>query len=83
MTLSKLSKLGFEITIMIFSSSAALTNPFKVPAAARAGAISPVDVVVPAQATTLGPEKTSFFQVSFGLLTSFQNFGSLGAFNSN
>merc|ERR1712176_1216098 len=34
----------------------------EVPAAARSGAISPIDVSVPAQATTLGPEKTSFFQ---------------------
>merc|ERR1719234_590571 len=35
---------------------------FKVPAAARSGAIAPVPVVVPAQNTGLGPEKTSFFQ---------------------
>jgi len=34
----------------------------KVAAPARAGAISPVDVIVPAQNTGLGPEKTSFFQ---------------------
>jgi len=34
----------------------------KVPAAAKAGALAPLDVVVPAQVTTLGPEKTSFFQ---------------------
>lgn len=34
----------------------------KVKAPARAGAIAPVDVVVPKQATALGPEKTSFFQ---------------------
>jgi len=31
-------------------------------APARAGAISPVDVIVPAQNTGMGPEKTSFFQ---------------------
>merc|ERR1711881_441864 len=31
-------------------------------APARAGALAPVDVVVPAQNTGLGPEKTSFFQ---------------------
>ena len=35
----------------------------KVKAPARAGAIAPVDVVIPAQNTGLGPEKTSFFQV--------------------
>jgi len=37
-----------------------LTN--KVQAPARAGAIAPLDVTVPAQNTGLGPEKTSFFQ---------------------
>ena len=31
-------------------------------APARAGAIAPVDVTIPAQVTSLGPEKTSFFQ---------------------
>ncbi|OWF49570.1 60S acidic ribosomal protein P0-like [Mizuhopecten yessoensis] len=34
----------------------------KVQAPARAGALAPLDVNVPAQATALGPEKTSFFQ---------------------
>jgi len=34
----------------------------KVQAPARAGAVAPLDVKVPAQQTTLGPEKTSFFQ---------------------
>lgn len=34
----------------------------KVQAPARAGALAPLDVKIPAQATTLGPEKTSFFQ---------------------
>jgi large subunit ribosomal protein LP0 len=34
----------------------------KVKAPARAGAVAPCNVVVPKQATTLGPEKTSFFQ---------------------
>jgi large subunit ribosomal protein LP0 len=37
-----------------------LTN--KVRAPAKAGAIAPLDVIVPAQNTGLGPEKTSFFQ---------------------
>uniref|UniRef100_A0A8C9TVX2 Large ribosomal subunit protein uL10 n=1 Tax=Scleropages formosus TaxID=113540 RepID=A0A8C9TVX2_SCLFO len=40
----------------------------KVPAAARAGAIAPCDVIVPAQNTGLGPEKTSFFQ-ALGITT--------------
>jgi len=34
----------------------------KVAAPARAGAIAPVDVIVPSQNTGMGPEKTSFFQ---------------------
>lgn len=34
----------------------------KVQAPARAGAVAPLDVKIPAQTTTLGPEKTSFFQ---------------------
>ena len=34
----------------------------KVGAPAKAGTIAPLDVTVPAQSTTLGPEKTSFFQ---------------------
>jgi large subunit ribosomal protein LP0 len=34
----------------------------KVSAPAKAGAIAPCDVTLPAQVTTLGPEKTSFFQ---------------------
>ncbi|XP_040206368.1 60S acidic ribosomal protein P0 [Rana temporaria] len=40
----------------------------KVPASARAGAIAPCDVTVPAQNTGLGPEKTSFFQ-ALGITT--------------
>uniref|UniRef100_A0A2K6TRR5 Large ribosomal subunit protein uL10 n=1 Tax=Saimiri boliviensis boliviensis TaxID=39432 RepID=A0A2K6TRR5_SAIBB len=35
----------------------------KVPATARAGAIAPCEVTVPAQNTGMGPEKTSFFQL--------------------
>lgn len=34
----------------------------KVQAPARAGAVAPLDVKIPAQTTSLGPEKTSFFQ---------------------
>merc|ERR1712176_1179380 len=39
-----------------------LVETFTVPAAARSGAIAPVEVTVPPQNTGLGPEKTSFFQ---------------------
>ena len=34
----------------------------KVKAPAKAGALAPLDVMVPAQNTGMGPEKTSFFQ---------------------
>jgi len=34
----------------------------KVQAPAKAGALAPIDVIIPAQNTGLGPEKTSFFQ---------------------
>jgi len=37
-------------------------NENKVAAPAKAGAVAPVDVSIPAQNTGLGPEKTSFFQ---------------------
>ncbi|KAK2097143.1 60S acidic ribosomal protein P0 [Saguinus oedipus] len=40
----------------------------KVPAASRAGATAPREVTVPAQNTSLGPEKTSFFQ-ALGITT--------------
>ena len=66
---------GFVLTNGDLKETRDLIETFKVPAAARAGAISPVDVVVPAQATTLGPEKTSFFQVPFTeFVTSIQFF---------
>ncbi|TRY57225.1 hypothetical protein DNTS_003298 [Danionella cerebrum] len=45
-----------------------LANKVSVPAAARAGAIAPCEVTVPAQNTGLGPEKTSFFQ-ALGITT--------------
>jgi len=53
---------GFVMTNGDLKEVRDLINTFKVPASARAGAISPLDVSVPAQTTTLGPEKTSFFQ---------------------
>merc|ERR1712112_782136 len=49
---------GFVLTNGDLKEVRDLINTFKVPA----GAISTIDVSVPAQATTLGPEKTSFFQ---------------------
>jgi len=53
---------GFVMTNGDLKEIRDLIESFKVPAAARAGAVSPVDVSVPAQTTTMGPEKTSFFQ---------------------
>ena len=53
---------GFVGTNGDLSEIRELIESFKVPAAARAGAMSPVDVVIPAQTTSMGPEKTSFFQ---------------------
>jgi large subunit ribosomal protein LP0 len=35
----------------------------QVPAAARAGAVSPVEVIIPAGSTGLDPGQTAFFQV--------------------
>jgi len=53
---------GFVFTKeeLVSVRDALLTNKVKAPA--RAGAVAPLDVVVPAQNTGLGPEKTSFFQ---------------------
>ena len=53
---------GFVLTNGDLKEVRDLIQTYKVPAAARTGAISPIDVTVPAQTTTLGPEKTSFFQ---------------------
>ena len=53
---------GFVLTNGDLKETRDLIETFKVPAAARTGALSPVDVIVPAQTTALGPEKTSFFQ---------------------
>ncbi len=55
---NKVKKFLYEINNLknlLFLSS-------QVAAPARAGAIAPVDVTIPAQVTGLGPEKTSFFQ---------------------
>merc|ERR1719337_27052 len=54
--------IGFVVTNGDLKEIRDLIQTYKVPAAARAGAISPCNVTVPSQATTLGPEKTSFFQ---------------------
>ncbi|CAF1161249.1 unnamed protein product [Adineta ricciae] len=53
---------GFVFTKENLSSIRDKLLENKVAAPARAGAIAPVDVTIPAQVTNLGPEKTSFFQ---------------------
>jgi len=54
--------IGFVFTKEDLSSIRDKLLENKVAAPARAGAIAPVDVSIPAQVTSLGPEKTSFFQ---------------------
>jgi len=56
------NNVGFVFTKEDLSEIRTVLLENKVQAPARAGAIAPLDVKVPAQATALGPEKTSFFQ---------------------
>jgi large subunit ribosomal protein LP0 len=60
--------MGFVFTKEDFTEIRDILLANKVPAAARAGAIAPCEVTVPAQNTGLGPEKTSFFQ-ALGITT--------------
>merc|ERR1712024_412562 len=53
---------GFVFTKMELLHVRDLLLSNKVKAPAKAGALAPVDVVVPALNTGMGPEKTSFFQ---------------------
>lgn len=53
---------GFVFTKLDLTDIRNVILENKVAAPAKAGAIAPVEVVVPAQNTGLGPEKTSFFQ---------------------
>jgi len=54
--------IGFVFTKSDLSATRDICTANKVKAPAKAGAIAPVDVWVPATVTTMGPEKTSFFQ---------------------
>jgi len=56
------NNVGFVFTREDLSEIRQVLIDNKVQAPARAGAVAPLDVKVPAQTTTLGPEKTSFFQ---------------------
>lgn len=53
---------GFVFTKEDLTDIRDLIKSNRVEAPAKAGAIAPLVVEIPAQATTLGPEKTSFFQ---------------------
>merc|ERR1712020_37691 len=53
---------GFVFTNEELTTVRDLLLSNKKAAPAKAGAIAPVDVVIPAQNTGMGPEKTSFFQ---------------------
>ena len=59
---------GFVFTKEDLTEIRAMLLANKVPAAARAGAIAPCEVTMPAQNTGLGPEKISFFQ-ALGITT--------------
>merc|ERR1711970_227960 len=54
--------IGFVFTKSDLQVVREILEQNRVAAPAKAGIIAPLDVIVPAQATTLGPEKTSFFQ---------------------
>lgn len=54
--------IGFVFTKGDLSTVRDICTSNKVKAPAKAGAIAPVDVWIPATVTTMGPEKTSFFQ---------------------
>jgi len=53
---------GFVFTKQDLSFVRDKISSNKVAAPAKAGAIAPCDVILPAQVTNMGPEKTSFFQ---------------------
>jgi len=54
--------IGFVFTKQDLSFIREKLSANKVAAPAKAGSIAPCDVVIPAQVTNMGPEKTSFFQ---------------------
>jgi large subunit ribosomal protein LP0 len=56
------TNIGFVFTKGDLTEVRAVLDQHRVAAPAKAGAVAPVSVVIPAQNTGLGPEKTSFFQ---------------------
>jgi len=59
---SIVNNIGFCFTDMDLSECRDVLVKNKVQASAKAGIIAPCDVIIPAGPTTMGPEKTSFFQ---------------------
>ena len=62
---------GFVFTKGDMKEVRKLITSNRIAAPAKAGAIAPVDVVIPAGNTGMGPEKTSFFQ-ALGIATKIQ-----------
>jgi len=59
---SLVGNVGFVFTNGELSDIRDLLLENKIAAPARAGAVSPIDVIVPPQNTGMGPDKTAFFQ---------------------
>jgi len=59
---SIVGNIGFCFTDMDVVEVREVLESYKVQSAAKPGIIAPVDVVIPAGGTGMGPEKTSFFQ---------------------
>lgn len=59
---SIVNNIGFCFTDMDLSECRDVLVKNKVQASAKAGIVAPVDVIIPAGPTSMGPEKTSFFQ---------------------
>lgn len=59
---SVVGNIGFVFTEMDLSEVREILESYKVQSSAKAGILAPVDVVIPAGPTGMGPEKTSFFQ---------------------
>lgn len=59
---SIVNNIGFCFTDMDLAECRDVLVKNKVQASAKAGIVAPVDVIIPAGLTTMGPEKTSFFQ---------------------
>jgi large subunit ribosomal protein LP0 len=59
---SVVGNIGFCFTDMDVVAVREVLNKYQVQSSAKAGIIAPLDVIIPAGPTGMGPEKTSFFQ---------------------